>query len=122
MKTSKCLMGVLLSAVLLFGSAFAANTLSQDVEDGLNEIVIESRTGKEVTHISGLSGKGKIETQNKLILTKTKGDHRICMSTAILSLVTGIKAKIKNFETVNTSFPEFLPLIKSLGAKVNVKK
>ena len=35
MKTSKCLMGVLLSEVLLFGSAFAANTLSQDVKDGL---------------------------------------------------------------------------------------
>ena len=37
MKTSKCLMGVLLSAVLLFGSAFAANTLSQEVKDGLIE-------------------------------------------------------------------------------------
>ena len=35
MKTSKCLMGVLMSAVLLFGSAFAANTLSQDVKDGI---------------------------------------------------------------------------------------
>jgi len=35
MKTSKCLMGVLLSTVLLFGSAFAANTLSQDVKDGI---------------------------------------------------------------------------------------
>ena len=39
MKTSKCLMGVLLSAVLLFGSAFAANTLHKDgiaVKDGFN--------------------------------------------------------------------------------------
>ena len=35
MKTSKCLMGVLLSAVVLFGSAFAGNALSQDVKDGL---------------------------------------------------------------------------------------
>ena len=35
MKTSKCLMGVLLSAVLLIGSVFAANTLSQDVINGL---------------------------------------------------------------------------------------
>ena len=66
-------------------------------------------------------GKEKIETQNKLILTKTKGDHRICMSTAILSLVTGIKAKIKNFETVNTSFPDFIHLIKNLGGKIVVK-
>ena len=67
-------------------------------------------------------GKDKIETQNKSILTKIKGDHRICMSAAILSLVTGIKAKIKNFETVNTSFPGFIPLIKNLGAKIEIKK
>ena len=44
-------------------------------------------------------GKDKIETENKSILVKTKGEHRICMSSIILSLVTGISAKIKNFET-----------------------
>ena len=66
-------------------------------------------------------GKEKIETRNKSILTKTKGDHRICMSSVILSLVTGIKAKIKNFETVNTSFPEFISIIKNLGGKIVVK-
>ena len=67
-------------------------------------------------------GKSKIETQNKSILVKTEGDHRICISTVILSLITGIKAKIKNFETVNTSFPGFIPLIKNLGAKIEIKK
>ena len=66
-------------------------------------------------------GKSKIETQNKLILTKTKGDHRICMSSVIFSLVTGMRAKIKNFETVNTSFPEFISLIRNLGAKIVIK-
>ncbi len=35
MKTSKCLMGVLLSSVLLIGSVFAANTLSQNVVNNL---------------------------------------------------------------------------------------
>ena len=68
-------------------------------------------------------GKNKIETSGKFILVKTKGDHRICMSSMILSLVTGIKTKIKNFETVNTSFPGFISLIKkNLGAKVEIKK
>ncbi len=66
-------------------------------------------------------GKDKIETRNKSILTKTKGDHRICMSSAIFSLVTGIRTKIKNFETVNTSFPGFVQLIKHLGGKVEIK-
>ena len=66
-------------------------------------------------------GKDKISIQNKSILTKTKGDHRICMSSAILSLVTGIRAKIKNFETTNTSFPRFIPLIQNLGGKIVIK-
>ena len=68
-----------------------------------------------------IHGKSKIETQNKLILTKTKGDHRICMSSVIFSLVTGMRAKIKNFETVNTSFPEFISLIRNLGGKIVIK-
>ena len=46
MKTSKCLMGVLLSSVLLFGSVFANNTLSKDVSDGLIEKKIHQNTIK----------------------------------------------------------------------------
>ena len=49
-------------------------------------------------------------------------DHRICMSTVILSLATGIKTEIKNFETVRTSSPSFLEIIKSLGGKFEIKK
>ena len=67
-------------------------------------------------------GNDKIKTQNKSIVVKTAGDHRICMSSAILSFVTGIKAKIDNFETVNTSFPKFIPLIRLLGGKIEIKK
>tara|TARA_Y100000590_G_scaffold422335_1_gene526925 strand:+ start:453 stop:1796 length:1344 start_codon:yes stop_codon:yes gene_type:complete len=68
-----------------------------------------------------IHGQDKIMPQNKTIITKTEGDHRMCMSSAILSLATGVKVKIKNFETVNTSFPEFIRLIKSLGAKIAIK-
>ena len=67
-------------------------------------------------------GNDKIKTQNKSIVVKTVGDHRICMSSAILSFVTGIKAKIDNFETVNTSFPKFISLIRLLGGKIEIKK
>ena len=66
-------------------------------------------------------GKDKIETKNKSILTKIRGDHRICMSSVIFALVTGIGAKIKNFETVNTSFPGFIALIKNLGGNIVIK-
>ena len=68
-----------------------------------------------------ISGKNKFKNLNKIILIKTKGDHRICMSAVILALITGLRTKIKNFETVDTSFPGFIPLIKSLGGKVNVR-
>ena len=44
------------------------------------------------------------------------------MSSVILSLVTGIKIKVKNFETVNTSFPGFVSLIRSMGGEVEIKK
>ena len=50
------------------------------------------------------------------------GDHRICMSALILSLITGAKANINNFETVETSSPSFLKIIKSLGGKFEIKK
>ena len=66
--------------------------------------------------------KKKIETKNKSILVKAKGDHRICMSSAILGLVTGIRTKINNFETVKTSFPNFISLIKFLGGEIEIKK
>ena len=45
------------------------------------------------------------------------------MSSAILALATGIKTRIYNFETVNTSFPEFTTLIKkNLEGKIEIQK
>ena len=67
-------------------------------------------------------GKGLIENKDKIIKVPNLKDHRICMSSAILSLVTGIKTKINNFETVKTSSPNFLKTIKSLGANFEITK
>jgi len=50
------------------------------------------------------------------------GDHRICMATSCLSLVTGIKSYVNNFETVNTSFDKFLIIMKKIGANYEIKK
>ena len=58
----------------------------------------------------------------KKIKVSNLGDHRICMSSVILSLVTGVEANINNFETVNTSSPNFLNIIKFLGGKFEIKK
>ena len=67
-------------------------------------------------------GNPKIKSVNKNIKVPNLGDHRICMSAMILSLITGIKSKIKNFETVRTSSPNFLNIINSLGGKFEIKK
>jgi 3-phosphoshikimate 1-carboxyvinyltransferase len=67
-------------------------------------------------------GKGLIEASSKKIKVKNLGDHRICMSTFILAALTGAKALIKNFETVNTSAPSFLKIMRKLGADFEIQK
>ena len=66
-------------------------------------------------------GNPNVKDTKKKIKIPNLGDHRICMSAVILSLVTGSRAYIKNFETVNTSSPNFLKIIKNLGAKFEKK-
>ena len=67
-------------------------------------------------------GKGQDVQTKKTVKVENLGDHRICMATSCLSLVTGIKSYINNFETVNTSSPSYLNLIKTLGGKFETKK
>ena len=62
-------------------------------------------------------GKGTINVNNnKKIKVPKLGDHRICMSAFVLGVLTGVNTKINNFETVNTSSPSFLKIMKTLGA------
>ena len=63
----------------------------------------------------------EVVAQNTKVKVPNLGDHRICMSTLILSLVTGIKSEIKNFETVYTSAPSFLKIINLLGEKFKIQ-
>jgi 3-phosphoshikimate 1-carboxyvinyltransferase len=67
-------------------------------------------------------GKGMINAKNKKILIKNLGDHRIAMCGFILALITDANVFIKNFETVFTSSPSFLKIMKFLGAKFEIKK
>ena len=62
-------------------------------------------------------GKEIANIKNKKILVPNLGDHRICMSTFVLSILIGSKTVIKNFETVFTSSPSFLKIMKSLGVR-----
>ena len=67
-------------------------------------------------------GKGMFDASSKIINVPNLGDHRICMVTFVLAILTGARAKIKNFETVFTSSPSFLKIMKLLGAKFEIQK
>jgi len=85
----------------------------------LNQIGIKSKSTKDEMKIYG---KSKFENNNYKIYVPNLGDHRICMSALILSLLTGVKTKIMNFETVKTSSPSFLKIIQIIGGKFEIKK
>ena len=85
----------------------------------LIQIGVKCQANKKEMKIFGVS---KLKKNTTEIKVPNLGDHRICMSAVILSLVTGINAEIKKFETVRTSSPSFLEIIKRLGGKFEIKK
>ena len=91
----------------------------KEMQKILKQIGVKSIFSKNKLKIFG---NDLIKIRNKKVKIPNLGDHRICMSSTILSLITGIKTKINNFETVKTSSPNFLKIIKSLGAKFEVAK
>ena len=89
-----------------------------EMQKVLKQVGIKSISSKNQLKIYG---KGMINASNKKIIVNNLGDHRICMSTFILAILTGAKTKIKNFETVYTSSPSFLKIMKFLGAKYEIQ-
>ena len=67
-------------------------------------------------------GNPNVKNLDKKINVPNLHDHRICMSSFVLGLL-GFKTVIKNFNTqVNSSSPNFLRIVRSLGAKYEIKK
>ncbi len=85
----------------------------------LNQIGVKCKLSKNEMKIYG---KGKIDGKGKKIIVGNLGDHRIAMCAFILAILTNAKVLIKNFETVFTSSPSFLKIMKSLGAKFEIQR
>ena len=49
-------------------------------------------------------------------------DHRIAMANFVAGQISGANILIKGFETVKSSFPNFLKYQKEIGAKYEIKK
>jgi len=90
----------------------------ENMEKGFNKIGIKTKSTKDSLEIYG---NPNIKIKKELNIF-SKEDHRIAMSWAILGLLIDGKLKIHNFETVNTSFPGFIKLIKNIGGKIEIKK
>ena len=85
---------------------------------GLNKIGIKTKSTNDSLKIYG---NPNIKIKKKLDIF-SNNDHRVAMSWTILGLLVGGKVEIHNFDTVNTSFPNFLSLIQSVGGKIEIKK
>ncbi len=94
-----------------------SNRISE-MQKVLKQIGIKTIASKNKIKIYG----SKVISSNKKIFVPNLGDHRICMSAFILAILTGTKTRINNFETVFTSSPSFLKIMKNLGAKFEIQK
>ena len=84
----------------------------------LQQIGVKCKLNKDKMVIFGLK---KIKKNNLEIKVKSLLDHRIYMSAMCLSLLTGIKCYLKNFQTVDTSAPSFLKITKKLGGRFEIR-
>ena len=85
----------------------------------LNQIGVKCILKKDEMKIYG---KRMIVASDKKINVCNLGDHRVAMCAFIIAILTKVKTNIKNFDTVFTSSPSFLKIMKLLGAKFEVQK
>ena len=85
---------------------------------GLNKIGIKTKSSSDNLTIFG-NPNVKIKGKLKIF---SKKDHRIAMAFFCLGQLLGGNVEVNNFETVNTSFPKFLNIMKKIGAKYEIKK
>ena len=76
------------------------------------------KTKKTKNHGVKIWGNKNFQTNKNYIIKNYLKDHRIFMVCAIAALTLGGNWKIYNPESFKTSFPTFLKLLTSLGAKI----
>ncbi len=64
-------------------------------------------------------GNPNLELTKNIYIKNYLKDHRVFMMSCIAALSFGGKWKINDKDSINTSFPIFLKILKNLGAKIN---
>ena len=63
-------------------------------------------------------GNPKLKLKGNYIIKNFMKDHRVFMMSSIAALSFGGKWKIRDSDSINTSFPNFLKTLKKLGARI----
>jgi len=85
------------------------------IAEGLEESGVEVETTEDSLTVRG---SGKIKGGSTI---RTHMDHRIAMSFLILGMISEKPITVDDVSMINTSFPGFVGLMNSLGAKIKVK-
>jgi 3-phosphoshikimate 1-carboxyvinyltransferase len=99
-----------------------------EIRDATELRVKESDRIATMAHVLGAFGVPCEELPDGLIITggaslrgariESRGDHRIAMSAALLGLLSEGESVVEGAEVVDTSFPGFVALMRSLGADI----
>ncbi len=81
----------------------------------LNMMGVKTKVTKNSIKIFG---NPSLEIKNTLVIKDYLKDHRIFMMSTIAALTCGGKWKIHNQDSINTSFPSFLKIIKKIDNKI----
>ena len=74
---------------------------------------------KETKDSLKIYGNPSLELKNNYKIKNFDKDHRAFMLSCIAALTLGGKWKIHDKDSIYTSFPKFLSILKILGAKIN---
>jgi len=87
------------------------------MSESFNKLGIKTQTTKDTLRIYGNPN----VKPKKFIKISSYLDHRIAMANFVAGQVIGANILIKGFETVASSFPNFLKFQKQIGAKYEIK-
>tara|TARA_Y100000590_G_scaffold331478_1_gene376637 strand:- start:4033 stop:5262 length:1230 start_codon:yes stop_codon:yes gene_type:complete len=82
----------------------------------LNKIGIKTKMTEDSIKIYG---NPNLKLNNNYEIKSFDKDHRACMVSFIAALTLGGRWKINDTDSIKTSFPNFISLLKQIGAKIN---
>ena len=86
------------------------------VAEGLARNGVEHETGEDWLTVTGRPGGKGLGAKDHTAIVPTHLDHRIAMSFLVLGMAAEHGARVDDAETIRTSFPEFVGLMRALGA------